>query len=145
MSGKVELLKYLTILRKVECRILRLSSHVDRTFRFLRVWLVVAVNIDKEKEREFAIWQALLHCFDLVYPSCTFPFFTWASGTLAPWAARSPQAHLSCVVSGKLNYDKTKLEAFVLFSNKKSCVLWCWWTVTTLLLWVCREVSLLYT
>lgn len=34
---------------------LRLASHVDRTFRFLRVWLVVAVNIDKEKEREFAI------------------------------------------------------------------------------------------
>lgn len=145
MSGKVELLKCLTILRKVECRTLRLAFHVDRPFRFLRVWLVVAVNIDKEKEREFAIWQTLLHCFDLVYPSCTFPFFSWASGPLAPWAARSPQAHLSCVVSGKLNYDKTKLEAFVLFSSKKPCVLWRWWTVTTLLLWVCREVSLLYT
>lgn len=81
---------------------------------------MVAVNIDKEKEREFARWQALLHCFDLVYPSCTFFFFSWAS--LELWLIELPGAlrHIWAVWwAGKLNYDKTKLEEFVLFSSKE--------------------------
>lgn len=110
----------LTILRKVECWTFRLASHVDRTFRFLRVWLMVAVNVDKEKEREFARWQALLHCFDLVCPSYTFSSFSWAS--LELWLIELPGAlrHIWAVRwAGKINYDKTKLEAFVLFTSKE--------------------------